>query len=49
MKERNISEEFKEYCGQYKKIYNNVISEAKKLSNNMRIEHPGTNQRPCGT
>jgi hypothetical protein len=35
MKEGNILEEFKEYYGQYKKIYNKVISEAKKLSNNM--------------
>jgi hypothetical protein len=37
MKEGNISEEFKEYYGQYKKIYNKFISEANKLSNNMRI------------
>jgi hypothetical protein len=34
---RLMKEEFKEYYGQYKKIYNKVISEAKKLSNNMRI------------
>jgi hypothetical protein len=37
MKEGNLSEEFKKYCDQYKKINNKVISEAKRLSNNMRI------------
>jgi hypothetical protein len=38
MKEGNTSEEFKEYYGQYKKIYyNKVINEAKKLSSNTRI------------
>ena len=37
MKEGNVSEEFRKYYGQYKKIYNKVISEAKKSSNNMRL------------
>jgi hypothetical protein len=41
MKEGNISEEFKKYYRQYKKIYNKVISEAKKLSNNIRIRTSG--------
>ncbi|PNF39304.1 hypothetical protein B7P43_G16557 [Cryptotermes secundus] len=41
MKEGNISEEFKKYYGQYKKIYNKVISEAKKLSNNIQIRTSG--------
>jgi hypothetical protein len=37
MKYRNISEDFKKYYGNYKKIYNKVISEAKKLTNNIQI------------
>jgi hypothetical protein len=36
-KERNISEDFKKYYSNYKKIYNKVISEAKKLTNNIQI------------
>jgi hypothetical protein len=45
IKEGNISEEFKKYYGQYKKIYNKVISEAKKLSNNMRIRTSGNKSK----
>jgi hypothetical protein len=45
MKEGNISEEFKEYYGQYKKVYNKVVSEAKKLSNNMRIRTSGNKSK----
>jgi hypothetical protein len=37
MKEGNVSEELQKYYSQYKKIYNKVICEAKKLNNNMRI------------
>jgi hypothetical protein len=38
MKEGNMSEDLKKYYSQYKKIYNKVISKAKKLSNHMRIK-----------
>jgi hypothetical protein len=37
MKEGNVSEEDKKYYSHYKKIYNKVIREAKKLTNNRRI------------
>ena len=45
MKERNISEEFKKYYYRYKKIYNRVISEAKKLSNNIQINTAGNKSK----
>jgi uncharacterized protein YxjI len=35
MKEGNMPEESKKYYFHYKKIYNKVISEAKKLTNSM--------------
>jgi hypothetical protein len=44
MKEENISDEFKKYYYQYKKIYNRVISEAKKLSNSILWEPPTVQQ-----
>ncbi|PNF35448.1 hypothetical protein B7P43_G04120 [Cryptotermes secundus] len=37
MKEKNISEGLRKYYRNYKKIYNKVISEAKKLTNNIQI------------
>jgi hypothetical protein len=37
MKKGNVSEEDKKYYSHYKKIYNKVIIEAKKLTNNRRI------------
>jgi hypothetical protein len=37
MKEVNKSEEFKKYYCRYKTTYNKVISEAKRITNNMRI------------
>jgi hypothetical protein len=45
MKEENISQEFKKYYGQYKEIYNKVISEANKLSNNMRVRTSGNKSK----
>ncbi|PNF26089.1 hypothetical protein B7P43_G04923 [Cryptotermes secundus] len=45
MKEGNTSEELKKYYSQYKKIYNKVISEAKKLHNNMRIRSSGNKSK----
>jgi hypothetical protein len=44
MKEGNISEELKKYYSQYKKIYNKVICEAKKL-NNMRLRSSGNKSK----
>jgi hypothetical protein len=41
MKEGNILEEFKKYYYLYKKLYNRVIREAKKLSNSIRINTAG--------
>ncbi|PNF39318.1 hypothetical protein B7P43_G16566, partial [Cryptotermes secundus] len=45
IKEGNTSEELKKYYNQYKKIYNKVIGEAKKLSNNMRIQSSGNKSK----
>jgi hypothetical protein len=41
MKQGNLSEESKKYYSQYKKIYNKVIREAKKLTNTMRMRASG--------
>jgi hypothetical protein len=45
MKEGNISEGFKKYYCRYKKIYNKVISEAKKLTNSIRISTSGNKSK----
>jgi hypothetical protein len=41
MKQGNMSEESEEYYSQYKKIYNKVIGEARKLTDTMRMRAYG--------
>jgi hypothetical protein len=44
-KEGIMSEELQKYYCQYKKIYNNVLCEAKKLNNNMQIRSSGNKSK----
>ncbi|MDR3131872.1 MAG: hypothetical protein LBU02_02130 [Rickettsiales bacterium] len=45
MKEGNVSEEIKEYYSRYKKVYNRVIRDAKRLSNSKRINTSGNKSK----
>jgi hypothetical protein len=45
MKEGNVLEEIKEYYSRYKKIYNKVIRDAKRLANSKQINMSGNKSK----